>query len=69
MVDFSSEKYSGSTGHRIKELQVPAEKFTVRMPIVRLEAQWLEHSVYNRGVASSSLTSAPSLQISLLVLG
>ena len=30
MVDFSSEKYSGSTGH--KELLVPVEKFTVRMP-------------------------------------
>ena len=38
---------------------VPAEKFTVRMPKVRLLsllAQWLEHSVDNRGVASSSLT-------------
>ena len=36
-VDFSSEKCSGSTGHRNSFL-----------------AQWLEHLVYNRGVASSS---------------
>ena len=31
VIDFSSEKYSGSTGHR------NSEKFTVRMPMVRLE--------------------------------
>ena len=34
MIDFSSEKYSGSTEHK---LLVPVEKFTVRMPKVRQE--------------------------------
>ena len=34
MIDFSSEKYSGDTGH---ELLVAVEKFTVRMQMVRLE--------------------------------
>ena len=31
MVDFSSERY------RTQELQIPAEKFTVRMPMMELE--------------------------------
>ena len=50
-----------------QELLVPVEKFTVshadgetrnRNPRMLLScvAQWLEHSVYNRGVASSSFT-------------
>ena len=30
VIDFSSEKYSGSTGYK-QELLVPAEKFTVRI--------------------------------------
>ena len=36
VVDFSSEKYSGSF-YRTQELLVPAEKYSVRMPMVRLE--------------------------------
>ena len=44
MIDFSSEKYSGSTGHRNS------------FPAIALSCigQWLEHSVYNPGVESSS---------------
>ena len=43
VIDFSSEKYIGSTGHRNSWYQwrkVP-EKFTVRMPMVRLELELL----------------------------
>ena len=36
VIDFSSGKYSGSTGH-LQELLVPAEKFTVRMPVMGLD--------------------------------
>ena len=65
MIDFSSEKYSGSTRHR-NIIMVPVEKFSVKMPMMGLKletprlqtecciAQWLEHSVCNREVVTSS---------------
>ena len=36
MADFSLKKYSGSTGHR-NLVHVPEEKFSVKMPMVRLK--------------------------------
>ena len=65
VIDFSFEKYSGSTGHKNS---LPVEKFTERMLVVRLDsfpaialsciAQWLEHWVCKPGVVSSSLTTS-----------
>ena len=117
VVDFSSEKHSGSTGHRNSwyqqrnfvinknnqgwkgyagthvlmfvprlSLMKPGQtwvcpqpcfflmkmKMTQLLPSNRLFsllAQWLEHSVYNRGIASSSLTIGILTEISLLVPG
>ena len=52
MIDFSSEKYSGSTGHRNSWYQ----QRNLQQQLLSCITQWLEHWVCNPGVASSSLT-------------
>ena len=52
VIDFSSEKYSGSTGHRNSWYQ----QRNLQQQLLSCITQWLEHWVCNPGVASSSLT-------------